>query len=305
MGRNRKTHEKFLEEVKELVGDEYTVLGKYITNQTSVQLKHNTCGNLYSPKPNDFLRGKRCFKCFGVKKKTPASFRDEVRNIYGNEYEVLGDYTNNATKIIFMHNVCGKEYTTTPYNFLRQKRCPECTFKYKKDTEYFKREVASLVGTEYVVTGDYKTTSTKLLMHHTTCGSDFKATPHSFLKGTRCPICNSSKGEEAIRQTLTKLKIQYEQEYTFAECTHKKRLRFDFALFKEGELLALLEFDGKQHFEPIEFWGGKSHFSNVKSRDAKKENFCIKEGIPLFRIPYWYLNDIPDILEYKIIPSLT
>jgi len=61
--KQRKTIEKFKKEVKDLVGDEYTVLGEYINTDTKIKVKHTECGNEYEVTPNNFLKGKRCPKC--------------------------------------------------------------------------------------------------------------------------------------------------------------------------------------------------------------------------------------------------
>ena len=39
----RKTHEQFVKEVYDAVGDEYTVLSEYTTNKAKVTFRHNTC----------------------------------------------------------------------------------------------------------------------------------------------------------------------------------------------------------------------------------------------------------------------
>jgi len=35
---------------------------------------------------------------------------------------------------------------------------------------------------------------------------------------------------------------------------------FDFAIFKNGKLVCLIEFDGEQHYRPIDFLGGEDKF---------------------------------------------
>lgn len=47
-----------------------------------------------------------------------------------------------------------------------------------------------------------------------------------------------------------------------------------------------IEYQGKQHFEPIDFFGGTESFENVKKRDAEKREKCKKEGIRLIEWKY-------------------
>ncbi len=44
----------------------------------------------------------------------------------GNEYEVLGEYVNTHTKILFRHNKCGNEFLMSPKSFIHDsQRCPK------------------------------------------------------------------------------------------------------------------------------------------------------------------------------------
>ncbi|WP_297419432.1 hypothetical protein [Clostridium sp.] len=63
----RKTQEQFENEVYELYGDEYTVLGKYIGADKKVLIRHNVCGNEWKAKPSNLLntnsQNHGCPKC--------------------------------------------------------------------------------------------------------------------------------------------------------------------------------------------------------------------------------------------------
>lgn len=59
-----KSHEQYLKEVYELVGDEYTILGKYVNNHTGILTRHNICGHEYFTPPKSLVNLKRkCPKC--------------------------------------------------------------------------------------------------------------------------------------------------------------------------------------------------------------------------------------------------
>ena len=186
-GKMRKTDDRFKAEVRNLVGNEYAVEGTYQNNKTKIQLRHNSCGNTFLMKPNDFLYGRRCPECFGTPQKTTEQFKKEVLDLVGNEYAVEGTYQNNKTKIGVRHNTCGNTFFMTPSMFLQGNRCPKCFGTPKKTTEQFKKEVLDLVGDEYTVEGTYKDTHTKIQLRHNSCGNIFLMAPHSFLQGKRCP----------------------------------------------------------------------------------------------------------------------
>lgn len=65
---NRKTHEAFCSEVRDLYGEEYEILSCYHGSKMPVRIRHNCAACNYcefSPTPNNFLRGSGCPACNG------------------------------------------------------------------------------------------------------------------------------------------------------------------------------------------------------------------------------------------------
>lgn len=58
----------------------------------------------------------------------------------------------------------------------------------------------------------------------------------------------------------------------------------------------LIEFDGVQHFVPIEKWGGLETLRNVQKRDEIKNKFAKTYNIPLLRISYKNKDNIEKLL---------
>ena len=189
-GKMKKTDEQFKQEIYDLVGDEYTVLGEYVNTSTKIKIIHNKCGFIFEIKPNSFLSGNRCLKCSGKMKKTTEQFKQEIFDLLGDEYTVLGEYINSKTKIEILHKKCGYKYSVKPNVFLSGSRCPKCAGSMKKNTEIFKQEVFDLVNDEYTVLGEYINSKTKIIMRHNKCGYKYKVAPNNFLRGNRCPNCS-------------------------------------------------------------------------------------------------------------------
>jgi len=196
--------EDFIKKVKNLRGDEYTVLGEYIRSSTKIKMKHNKCAYEYEVTPNNFLRGARCPKCAGRIKKNTQIFKKEVFDLVGDEYTVLGEYVSSSKKIKMKHNICGYEYEVRPYSFISGIRCPQCADRIKKTTEQFKQEVFDLVGDEYTVLGKYANSGTKIKIEHNICGYEYEVNPNNFLRGARCPKCsgNIKKTTEIFKQEV-------------------------------------------------------------------------------------------------------
>ncbi|MCK4392664.1 hypothetical protein KAX17_07125 [Candidatus Bipolaricaulota bacterium] len=46
------------------------------------------------------------------------------------------------------------------------------------------------------------------------------------------------------------------------------------------------EYQGQQHFHPLQMWGGKAALEKTKERDARKRTLCTKVGVKLVQIDY-------------------
>lgn len=107
-----------------------------------------------------------------------------------------------------------------------------------------------------------------------------------------CGCIRSSYGEEQIEKILIENNINYCKEYTFSDLhTNNVPLRFDFAIFnKQHQLIQLIEYDGKQHYIPVEKFGGEKVFNHMKLNDERKNKYCKEHNIKLVRIPYTNLD---------------
>lgn len=102
-----------------------------------------------------------------------------------------------------------------------------------------------------------------------------------------------TKGEKKIFNILKQQKISFQQEYSFKELKGAKELlRFDFAFLYKGKLF-LCEYDGRQHFEYVKYFHKTPiGFRRQKEYDIRKNKFCLKNKIPLIRVPYWELENL-------------
>lgn len=140
------------------------------------------------------------------------------------------------------------------------------------------------------------------------CGHSWDASMHNRTKdnGTGCPKCNHRKGERKIFDWLTKNWDKLKEigfvnnivpQKTFTDCINKRELPFDFGIESYKHGWTIIEFHGKQHYEPIEFFGGKKEFKKRKNNDKIKELYCINKNINLIVIGYWDFKNIENILN--------
>lgn len=105
----------------------------------------------------------------------------------------------------------------------------------------------------------------------------------------------ASRGEIKICDILDEAGLPYQEEYIFPDLISSsgRPLRFDFCVFNDdGGIDFLIEYQGVQHFEPRNAFGGKKVFYQQKHNDKLKRLYCLRKGYPLILIPYWDLSRV-------------
>jgi len=64
---------------------------------------------------------------------------------------------------------------------------------------------------------------------------------------------------------------------------------------------AAIEYNGKQHYEPVEFFGGEAAFRKQKELDAQKAALCSENGVRLFTVRY---DEDMDVAVSRIVLDL-
>lgn len=287
---------------REVFNDGYEVIeGKYNGVRSFVKVKCPE-GHVYDIKVYNFMRGGRCSECYykSIRDEHFNKFRDLIKeeSYCIKENEVYRG-ANEHIKIICPN---GHEYNSTPHGFMCGNRCKVCDGSSKLTTNELKIRVKNEVGNEYKVMDEYKGAHTNILFKHNneSCKHhEWYVKPNDFMQGTRCPKCNSSKGEKLVSTYLNENNINYESEKTFRGLELKGKLRYDFFI---PEINILIEYDGKQHFEPVDFTSkGKEwaeyQFVETKKRDKIKTDYAKQIGLKLVRIPYWEKENIHKILD--------
>ena len=80
--------------------------------------------------------------------------------------------------------------------------------------------------------------------------------------------------------------VSFSRNHQFEDCKDDRCLRFDFVIFKDGKPMHVIEFDGIQHFQPVEHFGGEGTFALRKRHDQLKNRYCKAHQIQMTRLPY-------------------
>ena len=173
--------------------------------------------------------------------------------------------------------------------------CMECRLeKRRTGLDVFLSRCFEIHGNkyDYSLITEYKNTLTKLDIICKKHGV-FKMTPsHHVNRKQGCPICSESIGEMIINNCLENKCLEFKREFKFKDCLHIKELRFDFYIPKDN---ICIEYQGKQHYEPIDHFGGLDKFNELIKRDKIKKEYCENNNILLIIIKYD--DDILDILN--------
>lgn len=304
----RWTTKTFIKELNRRYPSKFIVLGKYNSIHTKIRVRCCKCQYEYDVEPNSILnRGTNCPNCsnIAVHKKqrwTTIDFKKKVKELAGESYVVIGSYVDSQTKIDMKHLTCGHVFSIKPNAFIQGHRCLYCFMNKKKTTKQFKQEINDLVGNDYDLIGEYNGCMNYVKLKHNKCGHIFGITPNNFLGGSRCPYCTKlgcSNGEQLIKYYLDDKGINYKYGYLIPDLVDMRNLHFDFWL---DDLNIAIEYDGIQHFKPIEYFGGVDAFHSQQIRDRLKDNYCKNNNIKLIRIPYTMdtKNKVKDILSKNI-----
>lgn len=115
-------------------------------------------------------------------------------------------------------------------------------------------------------------------------------------------MARASRGEIKVQEILAMNGFSFKMEYEFPDLVSSsgRPLRFDFAVFDDdGNIDFLIEYQGIQHYEAQNGFGGRKGLYRQKYNDNQKRIYCGRKDITLIAIPYWDENiiDLDYILE--------
>lgn len=234
-------------------------------------------------------------------KKTTEKFIEEAMIVHGDKYNYdLVEYVDCNEKVKIVCNECKTIFQQIPSAHLAGNGCKTCSYVKRgkdrtKTTEMFIEKSKEIFGDLY----DYSLTNyvgdkIKLILICNKCANEFSIRPNSHISSLQgCPICKLSHGELLTFNTLKEFDVKFERQYKNENCRgcHYK-LPFDFSIYKNEELIGLIEYQGKQHFT-VGGWGGKKYkekneqnFINVQRNDNIKKTWCENNNIPLLLLNY-------------------
>lgn len=226
-------------------------------------------------------------------------FVRRAKEIHGDHYDYhLVNYTGTLDPVVILCPQHGP-FRMKPCRHLSGRGCKKCAFSrigHERRLSFwdFVERVMEVHGAnryEYKLK-DFVNMHSKISIECPKHGK-FIQSLATHLKGTGCPNCVQSAGEACIRETLQMLDVEFVEQAKFSECRDRYPLRFDFYI---PDRRLLIEFDGRQHYENSELWGGEEELAEIKHRDSIKDRFAAEHGYRLLRIPFYEQKNIDTIL---------
>lgn len=305
MGGKYLTQEEAISRFKTIHGEKFDYSNtEYLGCRHKINIFCNSCKNDISVSANNHFQGKGCPICFKNKTRTLEEFLDKAKDIYQDKFIYIDGYKNSASKIKLKCTICNHIFERVANHHLLGQDCKQCVNKSvglnnRTNIEDFESECRFNNLDKYIYFQDYIGNNSDIKVQCKDCNTVFYANAkHHKNRISGCPDCSMTNGEQLIKYWLNLNSIKYETQKIFKECRNVLPLRFDFYL---SELKTIIEFDGKQHFEAIEYFGGEDSFIKTKTRDNIKNEFCRDNNIKMIRISYLDVININNILEKELI----
>lgn len=262
----------------------------------------------YTKLSEEIYDGDGCPKCALIKRGiehavSKEEFIRRSKEKHGNLY----NYDNiKYTKISeYVYDIWCYEhngyFNTLAHNH-RLYKCNVCYGTETRTTQQFIDEANAIHNYRYDYSNTVYVANNEYLFIDCYVHGQYKRLPTQHINAELgCPDCireesdSISSGEKEIIDILGYHGIQYITQKSFDDCKHINKLQYDFYL---PEYNLCIEYDGQQHFIPIDGWGGEETLKSIQIRDEIKNQYCKNNNINLLRIPYYECNPEEMIEEY-------
>lgn len=288
-----RTTEDFITKARDFWGDKYDYEKvDYLSNNDKVTITCRKHGD-FVQRPHSHLIGyEGCTKCHGKGKIDKAIFIEKATEKHEGKFDysevVFKSLDSDVTVICPTHGI----FRQKAKNHLRS-GCPRCGGSGQLTTQDFVNKARQIHGDLYDYSHTLYSISNANVQIDCPYHGQFDQRASHHLQGHGCPTCRQSRGEFRIEQKLKLLGVEFEQQKRFSDCRQDRHLPFDFFIANRG----IIEFQGEQHFRPVDFGNGESDYAAIRRRDEIKESYCSDNGIPMLIIRFDEIDDIEIIVE--------
>lgn len=276
----------------------------YVNMRTKVAIRCKEHGE-FLQLPYDHIKGSGCPLCHPQTfPMTTRTFIQKALKIHKGRYDYSKvQYSNSQTKVCIICPEHG-EFWQTPNNHLNGQGCPICSNKVNPNIPLTNEEFISRAKE---IHPEYDYSQTKYINAKSNisviCPKHglFKQIAENHLSGQGCPKCSKSKGEKLIEGILQEMNVKSISQYSIKSPINIRksgRILVDFYL---PDYNTIIEYNGEQHYIPIEKFGGNIAYQKQIKRDKYLRDYCNNNNIQLIEIKYNQDKDvIKSILKNKL-----
>lgn len=316
-GSNRRKDPKEYQKEFDAKFPNLTLLTPYISGKRNVTVKCNKCGNVWNVQPLELLLHKYgCNICANrhtgfVSRKTLKDFWLDLKKVNPNVY-IKSKYSGNKVPIKAQCKICSYNWSARPNDLLTSRsRCPQCGFAqntYKRASfckayrkirdkrpdesyQHYNQHAFAYVAMKkhphIRLLSIFQTYDGFVRIKCLKCGNTNYLTAKNLLNGFACPRCERiglrvSRGERVIVSLLSQAGIHFEYPFIPRELTDKISLHYDFRV--NGKYL--IEYQGEQHYRPVDYFGGEEQFKVQQQHDQMKREWAKENGFELIEISF-------------------
>lgn len=281
-------YRKLLEKAKKVHGDKYDYSKVIVGNASDkMEIGCPAHGYFWQSLYDHAEKGNGCASCSRASDRLSLSdFISKSRAVHGDKYDYSKvEYETNASMIRI---TCSKhgEFVQRASSHLAGCKCKKCFQEESRlTTEQFITNAKRIHGDTYDYSKvKYRDNKHKVEIVCSKHGSFWQKPNTHTSSGTGCQLCQESKGEKAVEVFLKKYGIVHIREYRIKPYL----FRYDFYL---PEFNIYIEFNGQQHYKPVEIFGGHEAFVKTQERDELKKQLVAKHGGSLIILTYLNLSD--------------
>lgn len=184
-------------------------------------------------------------------------------------------------------------YSQTAFSIGKNNKCPECS----KTREYKRKAGENLVekinniliekNNSFSFFGSIDRNDKSIIFYELICKncecSEWER--EKYVSSVKCKVCypNDTTGESRVIEYLNFLKVAFKKQKKFPGLKNEKELKCDFFIPK---LNLIIEFDGHQHYYPVDYFKGFKSFKKTIKCDWIKNRYALKNSINILRIPF-------------------
>lgn len=278
-----------------------------------IYYKCDYCGKIFKVRYDKYKKvmdnpNKQLFCSSDCAKNAQKPKWDDIVSLFEQRGYILvsNEYVNARTKLEYIcpkHLEFGSQYIT--YNNLKNGYgCKYCGIERTADSKRLSFKDVKKVFEEHdmiLLPQEYKNSSTPMAYicrYHKEVGIQYMALSNAYKQ--HCPYCHIVKGEDKIYHYLLNNNIQFERSKSYEDLRGigGGKLSYDFYL---PNFNLLIEYQGEQHEQPVDLFGGKEQFQIQQEHDKRKREYAQEHNIELLEIWYYEFPKIEEILNEKFL----